>query len=334
MRNTSSPAWERRASVTLSVVSRRPRPRVLLAAAAGLVVLLLVAAVVDALVVVHRVPTVSVRAPGSDDGTTWLLAASDSRDRLEPADRARYADRNQPTGERADLVLILRRDAQGRSTLYSLPRDLYVGQRRGAPHRLGLALQDGPQGLVDSLCQDLGIGVDHVVVVDMKALVQLVDAAGGVTVSVDRPTRDRRARLDLAAGVHQLDGRGALAWVRSRSPLVLVDGQWVPDPTADPTRTAHAKEVLSDVVAQLDDPVAVHRAGWSVGPRLRRDDDLGATGMVALARSLRDALDAGGEVTVPARVSGTAVPFAFVTPGTTKALEPLVSAGCGAAETR
>ena len=271
----------------------------------------------------------AVTAPGSDDGTTYLLAASDSRDRLAAADRARYADRHQPSGERADLVLLLRRDAAGRSTLYSLPRDLYVGQRRGAPHRLGLALQDGPQALVDSLCQDLGVGVDHVLVVDMGALVELVDATGGVRVRVDRPTRDVRARLDLpTAGVHHLDGRGALAWVRSRSPEVLVDGQWTSDTTADPTRTAHAKEVLAQVVGQLDDPVAVHRTAWSVGPRLRRDDDLGSLRLVALAGSLRDALGTGAEVTVPARVRGTTVPFAFVTAETTRVLQPLVSSHC------
>ena len=291
--------------------------------------LLFVAVVVDAVVVVHRVPTVSVTTPGSDDGTTYVLAASDSRDRLDPADRDRYADRHQPAGERADLVLLLRRDVQGRATLYSVPRDLYVGQRRGQPHRLGLALQDGPQALVDSLCQDLGIGVDHVVVVDMAAVVELVDATGGVTVTVDEPTRDVQARLDLpTAGRHHLDGAGALAWVRSRHPQVLVGSRWTSDPTADLTRTTHAKDVLTQVVARLDDPVTVQRVGWQVGPRLRRDDDLGAREVVALGRSLRAALAAGREVTVPARAKGTAVPFAFVTPATTQALAPLVSDGC------
>lgn len=294
-----------------------------------MVVLLLLTVVADGLVVTRRVPTVAVTAPGSDDGTTYLLAASDSRDRLATEDRQRYADRHQPAGERADLVLLLREDAAGRSTLYSVPRDLYVGQRRGSPHRLGLALQDGPQSLVDSLCQDLGIGVDHVLVVDMAALVQLVDVTSGVTVRVDRPTRDVRARLDLSsAGAHHLDGRGALAWVRSRSPQVLVDGRWTRDPTADPTRTTHARDVLTQVADRLDDPVTVQRAAWSVGPRLRRDGDLGPLGMLALGRSLRDALAAGREVTVPARVRGTAVPFAFVTPATTRALEPLASDGC------
>jgi LCP family protein required for cell wall assembly len=304
---------------------------VLLAAAAGVVAVLLLAVVVDAAVVVPRVPTVSVTMPGSDDGTTYLLAASDSRDRLDAADRDRYADRHQPAGERADLVLLLRRDAQGGATLYSLPRDLYVGQRRGQPHRLGLALQEGPQALVDSLCADLGIGVDHVVVVDMAAVVELVDATGGVTVSVDEPTRDVRARLDLPTpGSHHLDGRGALAWVRSRHPQVLVGGRWTSDLTADLTRTTHAKDVLTQVVARLDDPITVQRVGWQVGPRLRRDGDLGARGVATLGRSLRDALAAGREVTVPARARGTAVPFAFVTPATTRALAPQVSDGCTA----
>jgi LCP family protein required for cell wall assembly len=307
---------------------------VLLLAAAGVVVLLLVAVVVDAVVVTRRVPTVAVAAPGSDDGTTYLLAASDSRDRLTAEDRDRYADRHQPAGERADLVLLLRKDAQGRATLYSLPRDLYVGKRRGSPHRLGLSLQGGAQALVDSLCQDLGIGVDHVAVVDMEALVRLVDVTGGVTVRVDRPIRDVRAQLDLGtAGVHHLDGRGALAWVRSRSPQVLVDGRWVADAAADPTRTTHAREVLSQVASRLDDPLTVQRAAWEVGPSLRRDDDLGARGMVVLGRAMQDALDAGREVTVPARLRGTAVPFAFVTPETTRALEPLVSDRCEASRT-
>src|SRR5699024_400742 len=98
------------------------------------------------------------------------------------------------------------------------PRDLYVGRGRGTPHRLGLALEDGPQAMVDSLCRDVGVGVDHVLVVDMDAVVALVDATGPVVVRTDAPMRDAHARLDLpTAGEHRLDGHGALAWVRTRS---------------------------------------------------------------------------------------------------------------------
>jgi len=310
-------------------VPRPGRRRLLVAAALGAVAVLALLSAVDAAVLVHRIPTVPLRATGTDEGTTWLLVGSDSRERLAPADRQRYADRSQAGGERADLVLLLHQDRDDGTTLYSVPRDLYVGQQRDRPHRLGLALERGPQGLVDSLCDDLGIGVDHVLVADMGALVALVDATGPVLVSTHRPTRDRRAGLEpLSAGTHRLDGAQALAWVRSRSAEVLVGGRWQPDPSVDRTRTAHATDVLRQVRARLDDPVSVQRAAWSVGPRLRRDDGLGPLALTRLSAALRDALRGGRVVTVPARLSGTQVPFAFATQDTFTTLRPVTSASC------
>ena len=296
---------------------------------AAVVLLLVVAVLADALVLAARVPRVEVTPAGSGSGTTWLLLASDSRDRLDAADRRRYADANQPTGERADLVLLLRAPQDGPARLYSVPRDLYVGQQRGAPHRLGLALADGPQAMVDSLCSDVGIGVDHVVVADFAALVDLVDTVGGVRVTVPEATRDRRAQLDLPQGMQRLDGRQALAWVRSRHPLVLRAGRWVGDPAADRTRSTHAAQVLRAVSAELDDPVTVQRALWVAGPSLRRDGGLRAPQLLSLARALRGAAPAG-VVPVPARFEDTAVPFAFVTEETTAALRPLQSPACAA----
>ena len=289
------------------------------------------AVAVDLAVLVHRVPAVPGRLPGTDEGSTTLLLASDSRDRLPAGQRSRYADTHQPTGERADLVLLLRRDADGTTRLYSVPRDLYVGSQRDRPHRLGLALEDGPGAVVDSLCQDLGVGVDHVLVADMAGVQDLVDATGPVRVRTRAPLRDRKSGLDLPrAGVHELDGAGALAWVRSRHPEVLVDGRWVPDPASDPTRTTHAAQVLRQVADHLDDPVTVQRVAWSAGPTLRRDDGLDPAGLVRLGQDLRTAVRSP-VLTVPARASGTDVPFAFVTEATTRALAPLRTRSCSGA---
>src|SRR5690349_21011015 len=163
--------------------------RVALWAAAGLCAVL----VADAAVLIGRVPQVAPHLSGSGSGTTVLLVASDSRERLTGDDQARYADAAQSHGERADLVLLLRIPTHGPARLYSLPRDLFVGSQRKAPHRLGLALSEGPQSLVDSLCQDLGVGVDHLLIADFEALVGLVDSTGGVRVHVDAPMRDRRS---------------------------------------------------------------------------------------------------------------------------------------------
>ena len=307
------------------------RSRRVAVVATGFVLLLLTGVAADALWIVHRIPTVAVDPPGSTGGTSYLLLASDSRERLDAADRARYRDANQPNGERADLVLVLRVPDAGPAVLYSLPRDLYVGQQRDQPHRLGLSLQAGPQAIVDSLCTDVGVGVDHVLIVDMAALVDLVDSTGPVTVRTTAPLRDRRARLSLKhPGVHRLDGRGALAWVRSRHPEVRVNGHWEPDASSDPTRTQHAIEVLSQVRAGLDDPVTVQRAAWGAGPRLRRDDGLGVTQLVRLGNALGSATAAHRLVTVPARLTGTQVPFAFVTAQTRQVLAPLRTSSCPA----
>ena len=321
-------AGQARRSATLAVVSRRPRLRTVSTTALAVVLAVALVAALDLAVLVHRVPTVAGRLPGTDRGSTTLLLASDSRDRLPADQRSRYADSHQATGERADLVLLLRRDADGATRLYSVPRDLYVGSQRHRPHRLGLALEDGPGAVADSLCRDLGVGVDHVLVADMAGVQDLVAATGPVRVRTGAPLRDRKSGLDLPQpGVHQLDGAGALALVRSRHPEVLVGGRWVPDPASDPTRTTHAEQVLRQVADHLDDPVTVQRAAWSVGPTLRRDDGLAPAGLVRLGRDLRSALTRPVEV-VPARASGTDVPFAFVTDATTRALAPLRSRSC------
>jgi LCP family protein required for cell wall assembly len=292
-------------------------------------VAIVAAVAVDAAVLVHRIPTVEVTPPGSRDGTAYLLLASDSRDRLPAGDRERYADRAQATGERADLVLVLRRTAAGEAEVLSIPRDLYVGARAGDPHRLGLALEGGAQTMVTSLCRDLGIGVDHVAILDFRGLIDLVDSTGGVLVSTREPLRDLKAGLSLPrAGRHHLGGEQALAWVRSRQPEVLRDGRWTPLAGADRTRTSHAVDVLEQAAAGLDGPVAAHRALWALGPRLRRDDGLGVRATASLALDLRAAVAAGRVRTAPARSTSTEVPVAFATAETRAALAPFQTPSC------
>ena len=297
--------------------------------AAGVVVASVAA---DAALLVHRMPTIALSPSGTGAGTAYLLLASDSRERLTGADRERYADAAQAEGERADLVLLLRRTAEGRAELLSIPRDLYVGAGGDNPHRLGLALQGGAQHMVDSLCANLGVGVDHVAVLDFRGLVELVDAAGGVTVQSPGPLRDRRAGLALGSGgEHHLDGRQALAWVRSRHPEVLVEGRWQRPDDADPTRTSHAVDVLRQATEGLDSPLAAQRALWHAGPRVRRDEGLGVRGLAALALDLRAALESGRVSTAPVEMTETEVPVAFPTAATAEALEPFRTPGCDGA---
>lgn len=299
-------------------------------AAAVLVVVAVVVGAVYSMVAVRRIAPVAVDLPGSDDGRTYLLVGSDSRERVSQARRKEYADRKQAQGERADLLLVLRAPGSGPATVVSVPRDLYVGREAGRPHRIGLSLQDGVQQLVSSLCRDVGVGVDHVLLVDFDGLIDLVDAVGGVSVTTRAPTRDARARLSLAGpGRQPLDGRAALAWVRSRHPELKVGTRWVADPMADPTRTSHAADVIEQVAGKASrNPLALHRSIWAVGSHLRRDEGLGAFGLAHLAWNLRAATAEGRVGTLPARYSGTEVPFAFPTADTDTALAPYRSKGC------
>lgn len=159
----------------------------------------------DAMLLVHRMPTLAVTPPGSGDGAAYLLLASDSRERLSGRDRTRYADRTQADGERADLVLVLRRPAGGEPRLVSIPRDLFVGAAAGSPHRLGMALGDGPQAMVTSLCTDLGIGVDP------TRSHHALDVLGQTAGRLDDPLTVQRALWSVGPRLRRDGGLGVVA---------------------------------------------------------------------------------------------------------------------------
>jgi LCP family protein required for cell wall assembly len=72
----------------------------------------------------------------------------------------------------------------------------------------------------------LGLEIDYYAAVDLRGFVEVVDALGGVTVNVQRYVYDAGVSsafedeewtaIDLAPGRHELDGRHALAYVRTR----------------------------------------------------------------------------------------------------------------------
>jgi polyisoprenyl-teichoic acid--peptidoglycan teichoic acid transferase len=270
--------------------------------------------VADVGVLVHRVPTFTVHVPTSGGSEVFLLLASDSRQRLEGADRLKYADPVQAQGERADLVYLLRTGGGHDPELLSVPRDLYVGTLTHDPHRLGMTLQLGPQAMVDSMCRDLGVGVDHVVIADFRGLIDAVDAAGGVTVSTAGPMRDLGSGISLSTG--------------SRHPEIFRQGAWVPDISADPTRSSHASQVMRQLAGDGANPLTAQLMAWSAAPRLRRDSSMSPVTLARLVWGLRQATAYGNVSTVPARFSRTEVPVAFINAQSRAALAPFHSATC------
>ncbi|MGP4022000.1 LCP family protein [Actinomadura sp. 3N407] len=110
----------------------------------------------------------------------------------------------------------------------SFPRTLLVtipscDNARGkvVPERLGLinsAFSSGGAACTLKTVESLTrVQIDQTVVIGFAAFRKMVDALGGVEMTLPEPVADPKAGLDLPAGTHTLDGTRALAFVRSRA---------------------------------------------------------------------------------------------------------------------
>ena len=257
--------------------------------ALAILVLLLVAVCVEVALLAGRVDEVAVDLEADDsDGRTWVLVGLDSRAHLPAgADPAAFGSPDDVPGTRADVVLVVHQTDAG-TTVLSVPRDLLV-LRDQRPTRLTLTWRDGPQATIDALVS-IGIDADHLVTVDFAGFAEVVDAAGGITVDVPVPVRDPGAGLQLSeAGPQRVDGRTALALVRSRHPEHLVDGSWVPAPVDPIGRASTAGAVLAaltDVVrAGAPQPWRFQATAWAASGALTVDAATSLTELTSLARA-------------------------------------------------
>jgi LCP family protein required for cell wall assembly len=166
-------------------------------------------------------------ASGFDDldpsALTVLVLGSDSRDVLTAEERAELGT-GYAYGERTEVVALTRLDPNsGEVRVLSVPRDTLVRRCDGTHGRVNAAFTIGEaEGIggatcvVETLRDWLGVRIDHVVKVDFRGFVDIVDAVGGVSMFIEEPLQDRRANLDLEAGCQRLDGADALAFVRAR----------------------------------------------------------------------------------------------------------------------
>ncbi|MFB7630150.1 LCP family protein [Streptomyces sp. NPDC056149] len=159
-----------------------------------------------------------------DSGQNLLVLGSDSR-----AGANASLHTGKVAGARSDTALVIH-IPQGRSqaTAVSIPRDTLVtrpectksdGSTLPSAERVmfnSVYALAGPACVVKTVEQMSGVRLDHFMEIDFAGFKDLVDAIGGVTVSVDRPLHDKSSGLDLTAGTHKLNGTESLAFVRTR----------------------------------------------------------------------------------------------------------------------
>jgi LCP family protein required for cell wall assembly len=135
--------------------------------------------------------------------------------------------------DNTDTLMLLHLDPGARrAVILSIPRDLYVEIPGHGEGRINTAYakgeQDGTGGLAlarQAISATVSVPVQHVVLLDFRAFVALVDAIGGVDVDVpsaisDPTYPDSGTGFDpfyLSAGQQHLDGATALKYARTRA---------------------------------------------------------------------------------------------------------------------
>lgn len=277
---------------------RRPKlRRILLLTSLFLPVLLLLGALAGWLYArsvydkVEKIPLADVLSAEAA-GTNYLIVGSDSRDPQAILDAGLNPEAFEDGGgQRSDTMLLLR-FVDGDARMLSIPRDLYlpIAETDGSA-KINAAYNGGPRRLVLTIQQSLGIPIHHYLEVDFVSFAGLVDSLGGITIDFPYPARDDHTGLAITTpGPNQLDGPQALAYVRSRRYVELIDGREREDPRADLGRVERQQRFLTAVFGKLGDtrnPFTLAKAASSASGGVRVDDTLGMGDAIRLAWRLR-----------------------------------------------
>ncbi|MET7571305.1 LCP family protein [Streptomyces sp. NPDC005492] len=157
-------------------------------------------------------------------GQNILILGSDSR-----AGANAELGTGNVSGARSDTALVMHiPEGRKKAVAVSIPRDTLVtrpkctksdGSSVASAKRVmfnSIYSQVGPACVVKTVEQISGVRMDHYVEVDFAGFKNLVDAIGGVTVTVDQDIHDTSSGLNLTKGTHRLNGTQSLAFVRTR----------------------------------------------------------------------------------------------------------------------
>ncbi|MFJ8198640.1 LCP family protein [Streptomyces sp. NPDC096152] len=157
-------------------------------------------------------------------GQNLLVLGSDSRAGANAA-----LDAGRVSGARSDTALVIHiPEGRSRAVAVSIPRDTLVtrpecatsdGRKLPPAKRVmfnSVYSLAGPACTVKTVEKMSGIRMDHYVEIDFAGFKELVDAIGGVTVTLDKPIDGHKGGLRLGAGTHRLDGTQSLKFVRTR----------------------------------------------------------------------------------------------------------------------
>ncbi|MFF9125249.1 LCP family protein [Streptomyces sp. NPDC014889] len=225
-------------------------------------------------------------------GQNVLILGSDSRSGANAA-----LNTGKVAGARSDTALVMHiPEGRTQAVAISIPRDTLVtrpectksdGTAVASAKRVmfnSIYGQVGPACVVKTVEQMSGIRMDHYVEIDFSGFKGLVDAIGGVDVTVDQDIHDKSSGLDLTAGTHRLDGTQSLQFVRTRHGIG--DG-------SDLGRISLQQQFMLDLLGEikkqdlLGSPSKTYKIADSLTAALTTDSDLASlTKLAEFGRSL------------------------------------------------
>lgn len=211
--------------------------------------------------------------PGWDDGFVVEPFETPKADQGRITILLTGIDKNEDrTHSLTDTLLLVSLDPVAKTVaMVSLPRDvaefpLWDGRQYQGKINSFLTYATNhpaeyPEGGLASLAREVsflvGVPINYYAAVDLDGFTRLIDAAGGVDVTVSRAITDgfydwldgSPRGFFLSQGTHHLDGRTALAYVRSR----YGTGD------SDFTRAARQQQLLLALRSNLKDPAMIAR---------------------------------------------------------------------------
>jgi polyisoprenyl-teichoic acid--peptidoglycan teichoic acid transferase len=259
---------------------------------------------------VHRISVHGLVAPGQGSQSppagagpplTILAVGSDTR-ALGKGSSDIFGGPDAVTGQRSDSIMLLRVvPASSSIALLSIPRDLLVPVAGIGTTRINATFDSGPDLLVSTIESDLGIDINHFMVVNFYSFTQIANAIGGVYQYFPTPARDLYSDLSVPkAGCVLLKGSQALAFVRSREYQYYSDGSWQYQlvPESDLARIQRQQDFVKLAIKKSEqvgptNPLALNSVIGGVTGSLTVDDGFSNSLTLNLAKVLRHANAAG-----------------------------------------
>jgi LCP family protein required for cell wall assembly len=271
---------------------------------------------------IHRIDLrnlTSAPAKGADAGTeNILMIGSTDRCALKVQNPAYGLCSQGVNGVNSDVVMILHLNpANSTLSILSIPRDLFIPNARSTgANKIDAGLYQGPDQLINSIEEDLGIPIQHFVELNFDSFINVVDALGGVKMYFPEPVFDAYSGLNIqTTGCIQLSGTQALQVVRARhlqykGPGVTTTNPnyWPFENLSDLARIRRDHEFLRVLAAAvkakgLGNPFTDQQLVSGVVGQLTVDSGLSAADMISLVLTYHDVnVNSAPQLTLPVAV--------------------------------